>query len=120
MKDLNRPLYSPGETVILCAPKPFDKFNGEQIIGTVLFAGEMYFDRIHHCDVRFQPSNQRDMCYYIMEDVLIWGVLVGENEPTAEGIIPESWLKRKYTPSEFSFEELMKNINNYKSIMGDV
>ena len=99
--DMATPLYKVGEEVILkSVNRP--ECNGEYIVEAIIPSGGIYTSRNDNVILR----NGSDRCSYLL-DKAIFAKHIGKGEICWD----ESALRKKYPPSEFTFEELMNSLN---------
>lgn len=94
---MTRPLFSVGEEVILVSLS-HPEFNGEYLIERVLENGESYKSRN---DGKSFWSNG---ILYLLDEIF------PDNVKGGEFAVGEKSLRKKYPPSEFTFDELMNNL----------
>ena len=98
---VTRPLFSVGEEVILVSEN-LPQFNGEYVVTVIVCQGET-----HKC--RHTGKTIRYLGKYNYYGYILDRICVGEERLT-ESIWAERALRKKYPPSEFTFDELMNNL----------
>lgn len=101
MKSETRRLYRPGETVYLVSRK-YPHYNGEYRIMSIHVNGDTYLDRITHALTNIKLTHV-PVCYRFVQ--------VLRNESGQEMLVTEAQLRKKYTPSGLSFQQLMALVN---------
>lgn len=100
-----KPKFEVGETVILQS-KDCPEYNGEYIIENILTIGDTYYNRLNG-EYYYIEKNLGGFTYLFTEPL---------QDPycfeESEAIWSESALRKKYKPSELSFDALMSTLKS--------
>lgn len=102
---MSRQLFNVGEDVILQSVS-LPKFNGEYEVFAVLYHGDKFIDRLTGGVVEaiYEDDDQIHCPGYILNEPMMCPITGGES------IWCQSALRKKHQGSDFSFNELMKDL----------
>lgn len=99
---MSQPLFSVGEEVVLQS-KSHPKHNGEYIVHAIVTDNDVYPCRFSSINLYFQDGGYG----YVLDEVLTEYLEGYETEV----VWAECALRKKHKPSEFRFNELIKELN---------
>lgn len=101
---MTRPLFGVGEEVILVS-KDSPDLNGKYTIKDIAYHKGFYFDKFLNKTVHWICTDlDKETPAYLLEELDV------PDEDGSEIMWAQSALRKKYPPSEFTFDELMNNL----------
>lgn len=95
---MNRPKFSVGEEVIICSPK-YPQHTGEAIIEEIIYVGN-----IRRCRISGIELHHKRRAFPLM---YVMTTPYSNRQGTNEIAFLESSLRKKHTPGDQTFEEMM-------------